>query len=565
MLSIVFSMQVLGHTGASNLVDFPGDPFQGMNMDDVFGSFRRPGNSDRRRTTTYRPFPDRPGGERGGAFHHPLLTRPSATPGGGVTTAIASNLWPTTSSIVRDAEAMLGGIGGGALDVTHFYMYDAPMITEHTAEGLFGERGLGGAPPLLDFTMDPVYLMGRRGGRTESRLSSWTDDGQPQAGAHAASIAQAIEDQFIEQLRLLVPSAEPVADQSPAVAAESAEPVVRRDRIEDEDPQFSAPVAHSSMGEQAGDVLADPPNEGGVGSTGRDVTGRLDSGSATVNQSSADLDVQMQDERNEPVARDTEANSQDSGGSGATVGESLRSLEVEIGSADGHDEGDRHPGPERLVAGELQPSTGVERVTSSSRRSEQGGDIDEDMEGAGTAGSHQDGGGSADERPSARSREEEAAPTAASGGAQASRDPAEAPDVNVSSIDPTFLEALPADLRAEVLASQQTRAVRPANPAPPAPPEEIDPEFLAALPPDIQAEVLAQQRAQRAVIAQTIEGQPVDMDSASIIATFPAELREEVNFAFCDLHKPWILVVLVPKFGLSSCVVKYIFLVLNKF
>lgn len=565
MLSIVFSMQVLGHTGASNLVDFPGDPFQGMNMDDVFGSFRRPGNSDRRRTTTYRPFPDRPGGERGGAFHHPLLTRPSATPGGGVTTAIASNLWPTTSSIVRDAEAMLGGIGGGALDVTHFYMYDAPMITEHTAEGLFGERGLGGAPPLLDFTMDPVYLMGRRGGRTESRLSSWTDDGQPQAGAHAASIAQAIEDQFIEQLRLLVPSAEPVADQSPAVAAESAEPVARRDRIEDEDPQFSAPVAHSSMGEQAGDVLADPPNEGGVGSTGRDVTGRLDSGSATVNQSSADLDVQMQDERNEPVARDTEANSQDSGGSGATVGESLRSLEVEIGSADGHDEGDRHPGPERLVAGELQPSTGVERVTSSSRRSEQGGDIDEDMEGAGTAGSHQDGGGSADERPSARSGEEEAAPTAASGGAQASRDPAEAPDANVSSIDPTFLEALPADLRAEVLASQQTRAVRPANPAPPAPPEEIDPEFLAALPPDIQAEVLAQQRAQRAVIAQTIEGQPVDMDSASIIATFPAELREEVNFAFCDLHKPLILVVLVPKFGLSSCAVKYIFLVLNKF
>jgi E3 ubiquitin-protein ligase HUWE1 len=124
--------------------------------------------------------------------------------------------------------------------------------------------------------------------------------------------------------------------------------------------------------------------------------------------------------------------------------------------------------------------------------------------------------------------EQEVAPTAASGAAQGSRDPVERPDANMSSIDPTFLEALPADLRAEVLASQQTRAVRPPNPAPPAPPEEIDPEFLAALPPDIQAEVLAQQRAQRAVIAQTIEGQPVEMDSASIIATFPAELREEV-------------------------------------
>lgn len=544
-------MQVLGHTGASNLVDFPGDPFQGMNMDDVFGSFRRPGVGDRRRTATYRPFPERPGGERGGAFHHPLLTRPSATPGGGVTTAIASNsLWPTTSSIVRDAEAMLGGIGGGALDVTHFYMYDAPMITEHTAEGLFGERGLGGAPPLLDFTMDPVYLMGRRGGRNENRLSSWTDDGQPQAGAQAAAVAQAIEEQFVEQLRLLVPSAEPVAAQSPAVAAESAEarvPVAARNVVEGEDPQFTTPVAQSTMGEQPGEVAADPPNEGGVGSSGRDATGRLDSGSATVNQSSADLDVQMQDERSEPVTRDTEANSQDSGGSGATVGESLRSLEVEIGSADGHDEGDRNPGPERLVAGELQPSSGAERVTSSSRRSEQGGDIDEDMEGAGTAGSHQEGGGAADERPSNRSGDQEEAPTAASGGAQV---PAEAPDANMSSIDPTFLEALPADLRAEVL-SQQTRAVRPPNPAPPAPPEEIDPEFLAALPPDIQAEVLAQQRAQRAVIAQTIEGQPVDMDSASIIATFPAELREEVSFTYFDFHK--VLDFLMHEFCLLLC------------
>ena len=43
----------------------------------------------------------------------------------------------------------------------------------------------------------------------------------------------------------------------------------------------------------------------------------------------------MQDERNERVMRDVEAVSQDSSGSGATLGDSLRSLEVEIGSADG--------------------------------------------------------------------------------------------------------------------------------------------------------------------------------------------------------------------------------------
>ena len=100
---------------------------------------------------------------------------------------------------------------------------------------------------------------------------------------------------------------------------------------------------------------------------------------------------------------------------------------------------------------------------------------------------------------------------------------------NANGIDPTFLEALPADLMAEVLALQQAQSA-PAPVSAPAPTpstaEEIDPEFLAALPPDIQAEVLAQQPAQR--VAHQAEGQPVDMDNASIIATFPADLRQEV-------------------------------------
>ena len=61
-------------------------------------------------------------------------------------------------------------------------------------------------------------------------------------------------------------------------------------------------------------------------------------------------------------------------------------------------------------------------------------------------------------------------------------------------INPTFLVALPEELRIEVLASQQNQASQPKNNQPPAS-EEIDPEFLAALPPDIQVEVLAQQRA----------------------------------------------------------------------
>ncbi|KAF3669861.1 hypothetical protein T459_01630 [Capsicum annuum] len=66
-----------------------------------------------------------------------------------------------------------------------------------------------------------------------------------------------------------------------------------------------------------------------------------------------------------------------------------------------------------------------------------------------------------------------------------------------NSIDPTFLEALPEDLQAEVLASQQAQAQPLTYTAPTA--EDIDPEFLVALPSDIQEKVLAQQRAQRVV------------------------------------------------------------------
>ncbi|KAF3651593.1 hypothetical protein FXO37_17934 [Capsicum annuum] len=70
-------------------------------------------------------------------------------------------------------------------------------------------------------------------------------------------------------------------------------------------------------------------------------------------------------------------------------------------------------------------------------------------------------------------------------------------NASLLAIDPTFLEALPEDLWAGVLASQQALAQPPSYTAPTA--EDIDPEFLAALPLDVQAEVLAQQRAQRVV------------------------------------------------------------------
>ncbi|XP_026413481.1 uncharacterized protein LOC113309274 [Papaver somniferum] len=56
---------------------------------------------------------------------------------------------------------------------------------------------------------------------------------------------------------------------------------------------------------------------------------------------------------------------------------------------------------------------------------------------------------------------------------------------SANTIDPTFLEALPEDLRAEVLASQLAQPVQATTYTPPSA-EDIDPEFLAGLPPDIQ-------------------------------------------------------------------------------
>ncbi|KAJ0748742.1 putative HECT domain, UBA-like superfamily, armadillo-like helical, Ubiquitin-associated [Helianthus annuus] len=102
-------------------------------------------------------------------------------------------------------------------------------------------------------------------------------------------------------------------------------------------------------------------------------------------------------------------------------------------------------------------------------------------------------------------------------------------------IDPTFLDALPDELRAEVLSGQSGPVTQVLNTEHQnGGVNDIDPEFLAALPPDIRAEVLAQQQAQAVQRSQELEGQPVEMDTVSIIATFPSEIREEVLLTSSD-------------------------------
>lgn len=110
-------------------------------------------------------------------------------------------------------------------------------------------------------------------------------------------------------------------------------------------------------------------------------------------------------------------------------------------------------------------------------------------------------------------------------------------------VDPSFLAALPEDIRREVLQNQL--GIRPpsrptvsstiSNSAAPVLSggpgvTEVSPEFLAALPPAIQEEVLAQQRAeqQRRELSQQPTHVDQSLDPVTFIQTLPSELRRSV-------------------------------------
>ncbi|KAL0324965.1 UNVERIFIED_CONTAM: E3 ubiquitin-protein ligase UPL1 [Sesamum radiatum] len=225
-----------------------------------------------------------------------------------------------------------------------------------------------------------------------------------------------------------------------------------------------------------------------------------DSGQGTETSGRPPQSVEIQYDHAD-VLRDVEAVSQESSGSGATLGESLRSLDVEIGSADGHDDGgDRQGGADTRLR-RVNPLFGNNAsITGRDASLHSVTEVSEDP--------------IREADPSGPPEEE-----------QRNRD--------TESIDPAFLDALPEELRAEVLSAQPSEAPQSQNPEPQNN-GDIDPEFLAALPPDIREEVLAQQRAQRLHQSQELEGQPVEMDTVSIIATFPSDIREEVLLTSSD-------------------------------
>jgi E3 ubiquitin-protein ligase HUWE1 len=119
-------------------------------------------------------------------------------------------------------------------------------------------------------------------------------------------------------------------------------------------------------------------------------------------------------------------------------------------------------------------------------------------------------------------------------------------DITETGIDPTFLEALPDDMREEVLSQhfrevRQTRDESQRATSQPAP-SSISPEFLDALPPEIRAEVLQQeaieqQRREREEARSRAQAEgrelppagPTEMDAASFLATLDdPTLRQSV-------------------------------------
>lgn len=103
-------------------------------------------------------------------------------------------------------------------------------------------------------------------------------------------------------------------------------------------------------------------------------------------------------------------------------------------------------------------------------------------------------------------------------------------DITDTGIDPTFLEALPDDMREEVV-NQHIRDQRAARVERPAD-SQISAEFLDALPPEIRAEIIQQERMEQARRQQPPatggDTGPAEMDPATFMASLDPALREEV-------------------------------------
>ncbi|KAK2437714.1 E3 ubiquitin-protein ligase UPL1 [Trifolium repens] len=517
-------MQILGQPGtAGGLIDVAAEPFEGVNVDDLF----RLQSFERRRQTGRSSF-ERPASEING-FQHPLFVRPPQS-------GDFVSMWSSGgTSASRDSEAL----SSGNPDAAHFYMFDAPILSyDHLSNSLFGDHmGSVAPPPLTDYSvgMGSLHLPGRRvlgNGR-------WTDDGQPQGGAQAAAIAQAVEGQFLAQMGTIASASSPTEQQV--------------HNSEDQEKQSDALPSHDGPALNVGadstcQQIAGQEQENGTEIIAQQINLSVDGApleeGINVNFGVQDTGEGLQ--TNEPMSVQPLSLNIMPNGLDCTVNEINVTPSDNVAipqefvnssiepSADVPTNSHNVPVVPMVCNGtsnvDVQPTNPALPGTyfetpnpSDCPASSVYASVDVDMSGVDADG-NQSGQPTifADRRDEMLSNQNTEVPP---DDTQAGQTSVNNEASGTSTIDPTFLEALPEDLRAEVLASQQAQSIQPPVYAPPSG-EDIDPEFLAALPPDIQAEVLAQQRAQR--VAQQAEGHPVDMDNASIIATFPADLREEV-------------------------------------
>lgn len=511
-------LQVLGQPGAGGgLIDVSAEAFEGVNVDDFFGIRRSFGFERRRQTNrTYERSVT-----EGNGLQHPLLSRPSNS-------GDLVSMWSSAGNSSRDSE----GLSAGNLDLAHFYMFDAPVLPyDNAPTNLFGDRLGGSAPPqLADFSVGLESLRGS--GRRGPGDGRWTDDGQPQGGGQAAAIAQAVEEQFISQLSNTDPAENAserlsqnlglpemqeddpavATDNHPAVEVSETESQLNIDHHIISNHQDNQLTEHLLSQEVNPEVVAEPADDGH-----RVIEGL---------PSEIGIDCMETGDGNaisrEPLETSSGSVAQDGVPFDRTSNGPVNSFNVPS-QAEGSD---RSSGPDSqsschaLLVSEADIAglgNNVSSVPEIADVDMNATDVERDQMDSGLPLS-----GVNVEEPSAQQNS-----LVVQDAGQTDESSLNNEASNANGIDPTFLEALPEDLRAEVLASQQAQSAPAPTYAPPRV-EDIDPEFLAALPPDIQAEVLAQQRAQR--IAQQSEGQPVDMDNASIIATFPADLREEVGF-----------------------------------
>ncbi|XP_076899559.1 E3 ubiquitin-protein ligase UPL2-like [Bidens hawaiensis] len=320
-----------------------------------------------------------------------------------------------------------------------------PLLVDPSGQaGQVRDRNLESTSSRLD-----AVFRSLRNGRRGDRPSMWANDGQS-GGSNPSSIPSGFEELLVSHLRPPTPVNPP--DHETGIEGQT----------QDETAQLQASAG----------MVPEPTTENDGNSE------------PTINELQTSIrhpqSVEMQSDHNS-----VDGVSQESSENEATLGESLRSLDVETRSLD-------------VETGSTNASL-VNTITTSASGSLH------------------------------------SVPEASENHGQESEQGAAAAPAHDARIDPTFLDALPDELRAEVLSGQPGPVTQVINTEPQnGGVNDIDPEFLAALPPDIRAEVLAQQQAQVAQRSHELEGQPVEMDTVSIIATFPSEIREEVLLTSSD-------------------------------